>query len=169
MSTLRATDRQLCYRIRILSALVFCTGFIGLSAAEIVPGYVIHSSGDTAQGYIKISVWARNPQIIYFKKSLKDPFKKYGPQDIRGFYVNRRKYISAEVDIENSEHITSKLQSGADFMLRRVHAFLLTLVQGAKSLYLLKDEEGKEHYYIWNGNTFELLLYKRYKVAGQIS
>jgi hypothetical protein len=132
------------------------------SQANYIPGYVILSSNDTLRGYIDFPKWDSNPDTIFFKEKLNDNVFYYTPMTIKGFMVSGEMYESAIIEVETSPIMTRALQDDAKLNIEIDTTFLQTMVRGSKSLYLYVEKNGKEQFYIKQGLSYELLVYKKY-------
>lgn len=129
---------------------------------NIMPGQIITLDQDTVQGFIDYRNWEKNPTEIEFQKTLSDAPQRYAPSDIKGFMVADEHYVSATVDMEISPIKTGSLSYNSKIELEKTSTFLQTLIQASESLYYLRDQNGKDQFYIWQGEQYELLLYKKY-------
>ena len=134
-----------------------------LSAKDMyVPGYVITNSGDSISGFVDYQNWEKNPLKIKFKQNGSGQEIRYNPQQIKRFGLSGEIYISAEVDTEVSSVKINTLSYTSNPQIERNWVFLQVLVQGDKSLYYFKAPDGKDNFYIWHNDEFQLLVYKKY-------
>ncbi|MEQ9440026.1 MAG: hypothetical protein RIG62_13305 [Cyclobacteriaceae bacterium] len=146
----------------LASFLVILLSHAADAQENMVPGQIILLNQDTVAGFIDYRNWEKNPTAISFQKSLDEAPHRYASPDIRGFMVQDEHYVSAVVDREISPLKTSALEYSPEIKLEKVAVFLQTLIQGSKSLYHLKDKNGKDQFYIWQNSTYQLLVYKRF-------
>jgi len=125
-------------------------------------GYIITSDGDSVHGYINYKTWNKNPQRIEFAKEREGDVSSFKPEDIREFGVMDEIYISAHVELEISPIKTNDLKFDPKTQTRKERVFLQTMISGPKSLYHLKDLDGRDHFYIRNDSTIRLLIFKKY-------
>lgn len=128
----------------------------------IYPGYIITLNNDTIHGYIDYKNWEKNPDEIQFKKTKDDPGSHFTTGSITEFSAANEIYKSAIVEIERSDFRTNELTLSPDLYLIVDTVFLRALIIGDKSLYYLKDERGKESFYIDQNSNYELLVYKQF-------
>jgi hypothetical protein len=154
---------------RIFGIKRFALVVIGFLTVQLVwsqenfkPGYIIKNHADTVHGYVDYRNWDRNPDIIYFKTNLEDAVLSFNPIQITEFGVNNDIYLSAIVEAEISPLHESRLEDNPYTKLRTDTTFLQTLFKGHKSLYLYKNADGRENFYIKKDTSIELLIYKRY-------
>ena len=150
-------SRYYCYKLLFLFVIISSTVY---SQKNFIPGFVINQSGDTIHGFIDYQNWSKNPNIINFQHAMGGEILKYSPLDIRAFGVLDEIYKSATVKVDNSSIKT--ISETPVFEFRTDTIFLQTLIQGTKSLYLYKDKNDQENFYIFSNTTFELLEYKKY-------
>ncbi|NVO19872.1 MAG: PorT family protein [Bacteroidetes bacterium] len=146
--------------------LITLTTFLAPSAfaqRNFHPGYLISHSGDTIRGNIKYKNPAYNPEYILFRASDTSDIRKINPADISGFGIGNQLYVSANV--ERTYTSTYQLYY-SDYSpapeTRKETVFLKTLVDGAKSLYVLQTSIGVLNFYIRQDNVFTFLVYKKY-------
>ena len=149
----------------VLAMLIFQTSF---SQKNYLSGYIIRLSGDTLRGFIDYRNWGRNPDKISFKVKADDQSCYYRPTDINGFGVLDEFYESAIVETEESPenilNITDETYYESGLKLKADTAFLQTIIHGSKSLYSYTNKAGKYQFYIRQGSTYNLLIYKKYLV-----
>ncbi len=125
-------------------------------------GYVISITGDTLHGFIDYRNWERNPNSIFFKEKLSDSKIQYSPIDIKEFGVIDEIYESAIVETEMSSDKTEDLEFNKELVVTIDTTFLQTMMRGSKSLYYYNNKLGKSQFYVKNGSSFELLVYKKF-------
>ena len=150
-----------CTRFVFTLALAITSQY-AMSQETFQPGYIIRNGGDTLRGVIDYRNWDSNPDKIRFKSISDNTVSTYSPQDIKEFKVADEIYKSAAIRRETTPTETNNLRFEADLNLKRDTVFLQTLVDGNKSLYLHKNIDGRENYYIGKAGDFVLLTYKRY-------
>ena len=130
------------------------------SQKKFINGFIINQSGDTIHGFINYLNWSKNPDIINFRYTIDGEIKKFTPLDIKAFGVLNEIYKSAIVKVDNSSIKT--ISETPVFEFRTDTIFLQTLIQDTKSLFLYKDKNDQENFYIFSNNSFELLEFKNY-------
>jgi len=153
--------KNLVKKLMFMSFGILLTPF-SYSAVEFVPGYVIDNHGDTIHGQLKFENWDINPDKISFrlKKSSRSVF--YKPMTIKEFGVQDQNFISAIVQKEISPNRDEDLQKDPTLHLALDTVFLKVLFKGEKCLYYLQESDEKEHFYIQQDSTIQLLLHKTY-------
>ncbi len=143
----------------LIVSLIFCS----LSAQEnYLPGYIIRTDKEKLNGYIDYRGWEKNPDYVRFKTEIDGDIKLYSPLDIAEFGVDNDVYISAIVETEVSPADVNKFGFNPNFEIEIDTLFLQTLFNGNKELYYYKSLEGKDNFYIRQGNDISLLSYKEY-------
>lgn len=132
------------------------------SQENFVSGTVINAQGDTIAGLIDYQNWKKNPRKVKFKTAANEPYSVYTPLDIVEFRVRDEIYIGRIVECETSSLDAGGLMEDPGFAINIDTVFLQALIRGRKSLYLNKNIDGKDNFYIENNSKIELLLYKKY-------
>jgi len=145
-----------------LSFLLYFLSQPSFGQENYLRGYIVAINGDTLNGYIDYRNWERNPDKISFKQNNGDVIQSYTPMDIRGFGVSDEIYESAIIQAEISPVSNAELKYDKELDLSTDTAFLQAVVKGVKSLYFYKNKLGKEQFYIWKDEGYELLIYKKY-------
>ncbi|MGB3080546.1 MAG: hypothetical protein WBB31_15810, partial [Saprospiraceae bacterium] len=135
---------------------------LSFSQHTYLPGYLIQLNGDTTNGYIDYRNWKLNPEVIMFNPNEKGLPTRFFPESIRGFAVDGAIYESAVVDREGYLNSFGRQKFDPVVSTVRDTVFLKTLIDGDKSLLYLRGNDGIDQYYIKQGQTYSLLLYKRY-------
>jgi len=146
--------------ILLLASLVVSQ--ITLAQKNLQPGAVITSRGDTLKGFIDYRNWEKNPIAIDFYQTRDTNPVTYSPQQLRNFKVSGETYFSAVVTIDDSPYRTEEIKEGVKFNYITDTVFLLSLVDGEKSLFYYMDLKGKQHFFIPGNSGFDLLLHKNY-------
>lgn len=126
------------------------------------PGYIVSLAGDTIYGQVDYRNWELNPDKIYFQDESDKVKRSYTPLDVRAFSVQDEFYIRAIVQAEKSPYKTNTLNDVAEVTLSIDTIFLQTLVEGLKSLYYYKQQNGKEQFYVLQPSGIALLIQKKY-------
>lgn len=160
--------KRYCLKLNLLSSFLMLLLSLGISSPakaqkNFIEGFVLYDVGDTLKGFIDYQEWVKNPNTIDFKESENAQVRNYGLLQIYGFGVADTYYQGARVKIETSPVRTNFLSTESDFKFEDRFVFLKAVVLGGKSLYLYKDENAKDHFYIETENGFELLRYKIHK------
>ena len=152
--------------VQVTKAIVLSIGVFAFQTAicqkNFLPGSVINATGDTLRGFIDYRNWEKNPDKIVFRETLTGADKYYTPLTCTRFLVSDEVYESATVDIEVSPEKLADLSWEATPLIERGAFFLQTLIHGHKSLLYLRDEKGKDQFYIRQGSNIELLVHKKY-------
>lgn len=132
------------------------------SQQNFEPAYMITNQGDSVSGFIDYRNWNTNPIDFKFKTSLDAEEVVYSTKEIKSFKVHDELYINAKVEVEISPRSTDALKFDSELKIEKQQVFILSLVQGEKSLFYFKDELGYENFYIKMPDDFLLLTYKRF-------
>jgi hypothetical protein len=138
---------------------MFCLFIYSVYGQQYTPAVLINKEGDSVRCEIAYKRWDKNPRSIKVRGTSKS---LYLPGDIKGFTVAKESYVSAFVDVEISPYKLDQLEDNANYKYRSDTVFLQQLVGGSRSLYFLQDQDGKKHFYIYDGK-FVHLDYKQYK------
>jgi hypothetical protein len=134
-------------------------------------GYIISLKGETVNGFIDYQKWKKNPNTVSFKSDLTANSTTYKPDEIKSFYVKDElsfymkdvKYVGVIMDIDKSPYKMGELTYDAVAELVTDTVFLSVLVEGEMSLYFLKDETSKPHFFIKNSEKeIEELIFGQY-------
>ncbi|MDP4238606.1 MAG: hypothetical protein Q8904_03930 [Bacteroidota bacterium] len=143
----------------VLFGLIF--SLFVFSQENFIPGYIIQQNGDTVKGLINYLNWEKNPNQISFKETKSSNIKEYKPLEIIAFSVLDETYKSAIVKVDQS-NIKYGISSDPEFEFRTDTAFVLTIIQGSKSLYYYCDRNRQHNFYIYNNSNYELLEFKEF-------
>ena len=154
--------------MKITAAFFFSCSFLFVSYSvysqkNLAAGYIITQSADTISGFIFDKNWDKNPSQIQFKPRLEDEFQTYTPTQIKAFYIPFREgYESHRVSIDTSPTELADMVPGAGNTTVLETVFLSVQLKSQLSLFYLKDEKEKSHYYIQRGKESpqELILAK---------
>mgnify|MGYP000427148357 CR=1 FL=1 len=104
---------------------------------------------DTVQGYIDYQNWDIIPKSIQFKKNLaQSKAETYNTTNLAAFDVNDETYQRRIAEIDKSPYIVDNLVANAKPVLVVDTFFVQALVLGTISLYYLKDDQPKIHFFI---------------------
>lgn len=127
-------------------------------------GVVINNKLDTIHGDIDYKGWSSNPSKITFRQNQR--VNSLSIEDIIYFEVNNEHYTKAIVDIEVSPAHPGLNDKSPEFEFKRDTVFLISLIEGEKSLYQLRPQKGKDNFYTKDSTgTFILLRHKKYYKA----
>jgi hypothetical protein len=151
---------------------LFFVNFLSLFAFEIIAqsnfqkGYIISEAGDTTIGLIDYMQWDRNPKTLRFRTdSVTEPVN-FSPLEIHAFVVNEDHYLGGIYEIDQSPYLTEDLTTENKAVPKIDTVFLTVLVEGTLSLFYLRDENAKEHFFIRKNDTqIKELIYRRYLLA----
>lgn len=126
-------------------------------------GYIISFDNDTSYGYIDYRQWDKNPVEIKFQSdSLAEPVK-YTPMEIKAFTVGGDHYLGGIFEIDKCPYLIEDLTTENKAKSDVDTVFLTILVDGTLSLFYMKDENAKEHFFISNNDSgISELIYRRY-------
>jgi hypothetical protein len=142
---------------------------VSYSQTNFQLGYIVINNSDTLNGLIDYRNWVITPKQIKFKTHPDSAVKIYRPNDIQFFTVEGEIYASGIVTIEDGPFNKSDEENIGQFNNRIDTVFLHVLIKGEKSLYYLKDENQKTHFFIGIAGRYERLLFRTYngKVNGR--
>ncbi|MCB0429774.1 MAG: hypothetical protein H6585_07525 [Flavobacteriales bacterium] len=128
------------------------------------PGYIITNEGDTIKG--KVDIGPRNKSLtsIHFVINGLERVDTYNTTDIAAFGTEGQVYKSASFDIDPQPTETSLLTFNKDQSMLHSRGFVREVASGPKSLYTFTDNTFKKHYYIHTDSTYDLLVFRRFKV-----
>jgi len=132
------------------------------SQSNFETGYVIDIQKDTIKGFIDYRNWNITPKEIVFKTATDSKSTIYTPTDILSFNVAGERYVSGIVTIDEGPFRDNELTESEMPQYRTDTVFLQVLLDGNKSLYSLKDENLKMHYFIGQNGAFNTLFFKKY-------
>lgn len=119
---------------------------------NFIEGLIVSHDNDTIRGQIDYQNWEKNPSEIVFK-SRNGSTNKYEPKDIMAFSVSEDFYESKIAVIDKSAHKLRDLEFKINPVIITDTVFLMALVKARASLYYLKDENLKTHYFIEKDST----------------
>ncbi|MBN2638996.1 MAG: outer membrane beta-barrel protein [Bacteroidales bacterium] len=133
------------------------------SQVNYKPGYIVTPKNDTIKGFIN-KYWDNNPSTIHFKESMNAKSKEYKPADIAGFAVDGKNYVSAVnvPTLNDAREFLNNVGYGSNPELVTKSTFLVTLIDGSKSLYYYDNDQNIESFYIKEDGKFHLLVFKKY-------
>jgi Outer membrane protein beta-barrel domain len=151
--------RSQCFYLLLLIA--FATPV--LAQKNYQPAYIVNNSGDTIKGFIDYREWYVNPKQIKFKATKNGVVKDFSSLDIRAFKVVNELYVSKIVDVEFDSTANAYLWIPYDgnAIHRDSSVFLLSLVQGKSSLFLLTQPSRRASYYLQKDASKPILLVDR--------
>ncbi len=132
------------------------------SQENFVPGYLIRLNGDTLRGFVDYRNWSSNPDQIFFRQSPGAPKSAFTPLSILGFSVLDEDYTGAIVETEISSANINNFGHERELQIQTDTTFLQIMVKGAKSISYYRTSTGKEQFYVRQGPSWELLVYKKY-------
>jgi hypothetical protein len=134
----------------ILVILNILLSLITYSQRSVVPGFIVHLSGDTTHGYLKKQSGRSASSRCLFYTDKKGDATEYLPNQLKGYrYENGKLYVSKMLVNERDTALI----------------FMEYLIKGVNSIYFSSDSRG-EHYYIEKAGTRlvelseELSIYK---------
>jgi hypothetical protein len=150
----------------IFSLATILVGFLNINNSYsqniFEPGYIVDHNNDTIKGLIKSLKSNKTPRIITFKTISDVKETVYTPNDIMAFSLAGERYISAIVTIDDSPFRENELSESDMPQFRTANVFLQILIDESKSLYYLKDENLKEHFFIRQEGVYEPLIIIKY-------
>ena len=117
---------------------------------KFVPGYYITKQGDKVEAQINDQNWDRNPTFIEVANGA--DVVRMGVAELLGFGLSTGDvYDAYSVEVDKSPTKINLIEVNSQSVIVRETVFLKAMVKGAASLYYLKDNNSKEHYYIQKG------------------
>jgi hypothetical protein len=127
-------------------------------------GFYITNQGDTVRTYINDKDWNQNPREISVSNNEEGKgISTLKLSRIREFtIISGDTYVREVVTIDTSPNRISKMVADKEPEFTSDTVFLQLLVRGTQSLYYLKDENLKEHFFLQNklNKPQELILRK---------
>jgi hypothetical protein len=125
--------------------------------------FIVNNNGDTVKGFIDYREWYVNPKQIKFKTTNGGAVKDFTSRDIRAFKVVNELYVSRIVDIEfdSSANTARWIPYEGNAVYKDSSVFLLSLVQGKSSLFLLTHPRRRVSYYLQTDGVKPILLVNR--------
>ena len=155
------------YKTHFQILIVFIVfNFISLSSAfaqnkyEYLPGKVIDLKGDTSDYLILFEDKFRNPDVILYRKKESDEGKYFAPEEVKGFEIEDREFVSTIADLEISPYKSSELNSNGGLKIIKDTIFLQKLISGDKTLLFHRSLSGKVNFYIDDNGDYVLLKHK---------
>lgn len=156
--------------------LAFCIIFTcqpSIAQKNYVPGYIITSNGDRVNGFILDKGWDQNPKVIQFRTSLSETAIEYSAAQIKEFKIDGgANFFGFIVDVDKSPYKVGQMDKYlAGKSVVRDTVFLEILDKGKYSLFRIRDESDKYHYYYALRNSIpkELIVKVDFSDASGIS
>jgi len=119
------------------------------SDKEFTPGYIILENGDTIQGAFKNNLWRINPYKVTFTSHLHNgDTLEYGIKELKGFATSDYRFLKEKIKIDESPNTIDQAGVIPIAKFREDTVFLEVLIKGNASLFLLKEKNGRDHYFI---------------------
>ncbi len=152
------------YSIRLFSFLIILLFSITAFGQKenYRPAKITKTDGTTLKGFIDYQNWRKNPKEITFKKTEEGDATLYYPLTLASFEVEGDKFVSKKVSYEISLNQLEQLEYSTSLIFNTNTHFLQVLFEGKKELYYLRDNIGKEHFFIPKNDTLDVLLFHRY-------
>lgn len=134
--------------------------FSAFSQKNFIPGHYITPQGEKVEALIKDQNWDRNPEFI--EVSVNGSSRRLHVSSIKGFVLSSGDVFDAFiVDVDKSTTNLNAMKPGDMPVIVSDTVFLRAIVKGTASLYYLRDEHAKEHYYIRKGEEVPAELINR--------
>jgi len=140
--------------MKITFTLLFVLSFgYAFAQKNFVKGYYVTSRGDTVHTYIDDKNWSKSPRKIRIKSNPEAPeVTTLTIDQVEGFGLSTGdRFVREEVTVDKSPVDLNKMTVGAAPVIVADTVFLRILAKGRANLLYLKDEMGKEHFYIRKG------------------
>jgi hypothetical protein len=122
-------------------------------------------TGETINCKIRYSNWSVNPLFIEVIQN--DNLKRYYPNEIRGFTVNKLRYVTSVVSFYKGTLEMSMLPENYSEERTSETVFLKLLVSGKYSLYTLRNES-RDYYFIQKPDDVPVELVYRLKMKNRL-
>lgn len=132
------------------------------------PGFIVSLQGEIISGEVNYQNWFRNPVDIEFKDN-RGEISSFSSLDISGFGVEGERYESAIIEVNDASSRTDNLKKSDSLYLRTDSAFILTLIEGPKSLFEYVDKQGVKHFIIKNDGQHLSLISQEFRVVSRWS
>ena len=150
-------------KIKLLMALLCVYGW-SFAQIKFETGYYITNSGEKTEGLIKNVDWNSNPTTFQYKNSESDEVKTWSLKDVKEFKVyNGAKFVRAEVKLDRSSHILSRLSNQRAPEFKNETLFLKEMVDGNVRLYKYSDGNLIKFFLQTNDGKIDQLLYKPFQ------
>ena len=147
---------------RVLLIVPLLMSLPAVSQRSFLPAYIINNSGDTIRGYLDYKNWGKNPNSVNFKKSPGGEIKKLTTKDLKGFSVNDENYTRAAVKINERNSNMNEVSDANRQEYTTDTVFLLSIIEGSKSLYSVKLANREDYYFYLDKDTFRTYNYAKY-------
>ncbi|UBM59237.1 PorT family protein [Marinilongibacter aquaticus] len=138
--------------------------------AQWEEAYYINSDNKRIEGQVFYENWAKSPASFRFRASEGAEEERLGLEEVQSLLVHNERYLRASVELDETPVSQSdNLPESPSPTLKRRTVFLLSLIEGPKSLYMHVTAKGRLHLYIENEGVFVWLSdYKfvRYSAGG---
>ncbi len=129
----------------VVSSLFVTSSF---AQANFKPAVVVTNDGDTLNGRIDHQGWIRNPKIVVLRQDGATEAVWLSPADTKSFRCQGELYVSTIMEIDYSPRETKDLTFSPKPVFKTDTVFLRMLFSGIANLYVLTDENFKQHYFI---------------------
>lgn len=151
------------FRFAAILFLSCCIQLNAYSQKNFKPGYIVYSTNDTIYGFIDYRNWMKMPKKIQFKKTMESEPTELAANAITTFSVEGEIYRGAIINAQEYSDIIDELSFVKDVITTKDTTFLLTIINGPKSLFKYINKQGYAQFYIYQDSAFQLLEYKRYR------
>jgi hypothetical protein len=160
---------QLLYSMKLIFTIFLTSITLSVCAQRnFVKGTYNTLSGEEKQTHIDYQNWEKNPEFINIKSDLtSSKITKLTVSEIQSFSLTSGdRYESFIVDVDKSPTNINQMVPGSEALIVSDTVFLRVLVKGTVSLYHLKDEAAKDHFFIKKGVEKPVeLIYQKIKVV----
>ncbi|WP_254713102.1 PorT family protein [Polaribacter sp. HaHaR_3_91] len=140
--------------------------FSSYSQISFEKGYFIDNTNQKINCLIRTVDWNNNPTQFEYKISEKDKFKKSNLESVKEFGINGiSKYIKANVNIDRSNEVISKISKNRNPEFKEEVLFLKVLIEGKANLYQYLDTGLTRYFYKTGNSNIEQLVFKSYKTV----
>lgn len=148
--------------VLILAFVSLINSFQILAQSNFQPGSVVTVHGDELKGLIDNRDWDISPKEIIFKTFDEGEQIVYKPETIQSFKVGNYHYISHRVNVDVSLQALASLPNDPMPEMKEMPLFLEVILDAEKSLLYHKNNEGREYFFVRQGNDVEWLYYRKF-------
>lgn len=149
-----------------ITSILLCLSIFANAQQNFKPGYILSDSkSDTTFGQIDYQNWKNNPKEIRFQNNNNQTLNIFTSEITAFGILNEEHYQTKLVSLDTSPYEEGNLmQSPNRIIIEDTLVSLLVLVSGENSLYFLKDQNDKQHFFLEKQNEITELINHRYLI-----
>ena len=148
-----------------IALFLFC--HLAFSQSNYVPAEIILANGEAKSGWVNNKDWLKNPSEISFKFELDGDKTLLQANDLKEVKFDNKKYISRSITYDATPLALDKLTTSQLGTPVQDTILLEVIFEGEKSLYFLKDQDNKQHFFIAEKDDIIELIYRKYLTEGE--